>query len=131
MRAVPVGHDTPIGMSEDRVVFSTDPKVNQPCPKCKELAASCTCPPVPEKLPKFLPILRIDKTGRSGRIVTVIDGLPKVEMYLKDWTKALKNRVGSGGTYRMDGKEGIIEIQGDKRELIRTYFENQGIKTKG
>lgn len=120
-----------MAMSDARVVYSTDPKVNQPCPKCKELIAACVCVKEPTALPKFLPTLRIDKSGRSGRIVTVIDCLPKMEMYLKDWTKALKARVGSGGTYRMDGKDGVIEIQGDKRELIRTYFENQGIKTKG
>jgi translation initiation factor 1 (eIF-1/SUI1) len=30
----------------------------------------------------------------------------------------------------MDGKEGVIEIQGDKRELIRTVLESQGIRSK-
>jgi translation initiation factor 1 len=50
---------------------------------------------------------------------------------LKEWTKKLKNRCGSGGTYKMDGKEGVIEIQGDKRELVRAVLEEEGIKTKG
>ncbi len=119
-------------MSEERLVYSTDPKLNQPCPKCKELMPSCTCPKEPSgPPPKFIAKIRIDRTGRSGKSVSVIENLPKVEIYLKDWTKALKNRCGSGGTYRMDGIEGVIEIQGDKRELIRTFFENQGIKTKG
>lgn len=79
----------------------------------------------------FTAILRIEKAGRSGKTVTVIDGLPKINVFIKDLTKELKNRCGSGGTYSLDGKEGKIEIQGDKRELIRTLLTQSGIKTKG
>jgi translation initiation factor 1 (eIF-1/SUI1) len=31
----------------------------------------------------------------------------------------------------MDGKEGVIEIQGDKREIVRRTLEAEGIKSKG
>jgi translation initiation factor 1 (eIF-1/SUI1) len=31
----------------------------------------------------------------------------------------------------MDGKEGVIEIQGDKREPIRAILAQQNIKHKG
>jgi translation initiation factor 1 len=63
--------------------------------------------------------------------VTVIDGLPKSELFLKELTTQLKKKCGSGGTYLMDGRDGVIEIQGDKRELIRAALEKQGIKSKG
>jgi translation initiation factor 1 len=79
----------------------------------------------------FVAVLRIEKAGRNGKTVTVIDGLPKVNVFLKEMTKNLKNRCGSGGTYLMDGKEGRIEIQGDKRELIRRLLESEGIRCKG
>ncbi len=63
--------------------------------------------------------------------MTVIDQLPKQEIFLRDLTKELKQKCGSGGTYSTAGKEGVIEIQGDKREMIRAFLEKKNIKTKG
>jgi len=117
---------------ESKIVYSTDPKLNQKCQKCKELVSNCTCPPSVElKSSNFTAVLRIEKTGRSGKTVTVIDGLPKINVFLKDLTKVLKNRCGSGGTFNLEGKEGTIEIQGDKRDLIRRLLAERGIRTKG
>jgi translation initiation factor 1 len=79
----------------------------------------------------FAAVLRIEKQGRGGKTVTVIDGLPKVEVFLKEWTTRLKKKCGSGGTYITSGKEGVIEIQGDKRDLIRAEFTKAGIRVKG
>ena len=31
----------------------------------------------------------------------------------------------------MDGKDGVIEIQGDKRDLIRAELAKEGIQSKG
>ncbi len=118
-------------MSDSRLVFSTDPKFNQKCSRCKELISECTCAKEPDTGKKFIAVLRIEKAGRGGKTVTIADGLPKVEIFLKDWTKKLKNRCGTGGTYRLDGKEGLIEIQGDRREEIRQFFTTMGVRTKG
>lgn len=120
-------------MSKDtRLVYSTDPKLNQKCPKCKELLSECTCAPeVDVTTYRFIAILRIEKAGRGGKTVTVIDQLPKNAVFLKDLTTLLKKKCGSGGTYLMDGKDGIIEIQGDKRDIIRRTLEAEGIKFKG
>ncbi|MES3036448.1 MAG: hypothetical protein V4736_00955 [Bdellovibrionota bacterium] len=115
-----------------KLVYSTDPKENVKCPKCKNLMPECTCvPDVPLKNYKFVAVLRIEKSGRGGKTVTVIDQLPKTELFLKELTKELKSKCGSGGTYLMDGKEGVIEIQGDKREMIRAHLEKKGMKVKG
>lgn len=119
-------------MSDSKLVYSTDPKLNQKCPRCKELVPSCSCPKEPlSKGKNYVVTLRIEKSGRGGKTVTVIDGLPKIEFQLKELTTRLKKKCGSGGTYLMDGKEGVIEIQGDKRELIRAFFTAEGIKAKG
>lgn len=83
------------------------------------------------KSKNFKAILRVESSGRGGKTVTVIDGLPKLKPFLEALTKLLKNRCGSGGTYRMDGKEGLIEIQGDKRELVRGVLTEQGITVRG
>lgn len=117
---------------ETRLVYSTDPKENKACPKCKELLSECLCPPEIEiKSYKFVAVLRIEKAGRGGKIVTVIDQLPKSELFLKDLTKELKQKCGSGGTFSTAGKEGLIEIQGDKRVQVRSLLEKKGIKSKG
>ncbi len=117
---------------DGRLVYSTDPALNQKCAKCKELVSECVCEKeVDVKGYKFVAILRIEKAGRGGKTVTVIDQLPKNELFLKDLTKKLKAKCGSGGTYIMSGKEGVIEIQGDKRDLIRAALEKEGIKSKG
>ena len=119
-------------MSNNKLVYSTDPALNKKCPKCKELLVECTCPKQPTIHSRnFVAVMRIEKKGRGGKKVTVISGLPKLKIYLKDLTKQIKNACGSGGTFLMDGKDGVIEIQGDKRQTIRALLEKQDIKTKG
>lgn len=118
--------------SNTRLVYSTDPKQNQACPKCKELMSECTCTKEPDlKNYKFVANLRIEKAGRGGKTVTAIDDLPKIEHFLMDLCSEIKKKCGSGGTYLMDRKEGRIEIQGDKKEIIKALLAKKGIKTKG
>ena len=118
--------------SNTRLVYSTDPAQNKKCPKCKELESECTCERPPDlKTYKFVAYLRIEKAGRGGKTVTVIAELPKSEIFLRELTSEIKKKCGTGGTYLMDGKEGVIEIQGDKKEMIRALLTKKGIKTKG
>ncbi len=115
-----------------RLVYSSDPAQNKKCAKCKELESECKCPKEPKlKEYKFVAYLRIEKAGRGGKTVTTINDLPKVEHFLKELTSELKKKCGSGGTYLMDKKEGVIEIQGDKIEMIRNLLTKKGIRTKG
>ncbi|MBC7384531.1 MAG: stress response translation initiation inhibitor YciH [Cryobacterium sp.] len=118
--------------SEGRLVYSTDPRLNAKCPKCKEVVSECTCTPeVDPKKVKFTAVLRLEKQARGGKTVTVIDHLPKSELYLKNLCTNLKKKCGSGGTYSTEGKDGVIEIQGDKREIIRVLLSKEGIPVKG
>lgn len=69
-------------------------------------------------------ILR-EKNGRGGKTVTVVTGfvgigLPEKEQLAKKMQKA----CGSGGTV----KEGQIEIQGDKREVVARILAEAGFR---
>src|SRR4029078_10208414 len=87
-----------------RLVYSTDPAQNQKCPKCKELLSECLCVPEPEvKSYNFVAILRIEKVGRGGKTVTVVDQIPKNELFLRELTSELKKKCGTGGTYSTAG----------------------------
>jgi len=59
--------------------------------------------------------------GRKGKGVTLISGLNLAEDELKKIAKQLKTLCGSGGTI----KNGVIEIQGDHRETVKTHLEKQ------
>jgi len=115
-----------------RLVYSSDPTQNAKCPKCKEIMAACSCvPEMAVKSYKFVAVLRIEKQGRGGKTVTVIDRLPKQELFLKDLCTELKKKCGTGGTFITTGQDGVIEIQGDHREKIRTLLEAKGVQVKG
>lgn len=115
-----------------RLVYSTDPELNRKCAKCKEVVSECTCvAEVDPKSYKFIAVLRIEKQGRGGKTVTVIDRLPKNELFLKELTSALKKKCGAGGTYLMEGRDGVVEIQGERREVVREFLKTRGISSKG
>ena len=112
-------------------VWSDDPK--DKCTKCGFIFTQCQCKKTESSLKeyKFVAVFRLETKSRGGKTVTVIDQLPKNELFLKDLTKELKSKCGVGGTYLMDGKEGIIEIQGDKRIQIKSIFDQKNFKYKG
>lgn len=70
--------------------------------------------------------IRRETSGRKGKGVTTITGVPLAEEALKSLTAQLKKRCGSGGAL----KEYIIEIQGDHRDAIKALLEEQGFKVK-
>jgi translation initiation factor 1 len=71
--------------------------------------------------------LRIEKKGRGGKTVTVVDSLPRNRAFLAELAAELKRRCGSGGTAR----EAAIEIQGDHRETLRAVLAARGWTVKG
>lgn len=119
-------------MSNTRVVYSDDPRDQIKCNKCGKLKSDWKCVAqefVDEN--QLVVKFRIEKNGRGGKIVTVLDGFPKNEEYLKNLTKELKAKCGVGGTHAMGEKFGMIEIQGDKRDQIKKILDAKKIKHKG
>ena len=64
--------------------------------------------------------------GRKGSGVCLITGIPLGEAELKNLAKQLKKKCGSGGAV----KNGVIEIQGDQREVLVEALMKLGYKAK-
>jgi translation initiation factor 1 len=76
---------------------------------------------------KIIARLRIEKAGRKGKTVTVVESLPRNRAFLKDLAGELKRACGSGGK----AGETQVEIQGDHREKIRDLLQTKGWVVKG
>ena len=107
------------------LVYSTEH--GRTCPECNRPAAQCSCGKK-KATTKGDGIVRVSREtkGRKGSGVTLITGLPLAEPELAALAKQLKQRCGSGGTV----KNGIIEVQGDHREVVLAELLRLGYPTK-
>lgn len=112
-----------------RLVYSTDH--GRTCPKCGWPANNCQCSrraSVDEPMPaRVTAKLRMEKKGRGGKTMTLIDGLPRNSAFLKELCAELKRLCGTGGAV----VEGAIELQGDLRERLRPHLVARGFIVKG
>ena len=106
-------------------VYSTEH--GRVCPECGKPATSCSCSKN-KSWPGGDGIVRVGREtkGRKGKGVTIISGVPLDSPGLLALGKELKKRCGSGGTV----KDGIIEIQGDHREMLLEELQKHGWKVK-
>lgn len=113
------------------LVYSTDPKdqalLSGEAEKNKKMAAQKSL----VDTNKFVVVFRLETNSRGGKTVTVLDKLPSHDLFVKELTKELKVKCGVGGSYKLEGGYGIIEIQGDKRVAIKKILESKQIKYKG
>jgi translation initiation factor 1 len=111
-----------------RTVYSSDK--GRICPGCGWPASNCQCSnrsanaAVPARI---VAKLRMEKKGRGGKMVTVIDGLPRNDAFLRDLAQELKRSCGTGGTIA----DGEIELHGDLRERLREVLTRKGFTVKG
>ncbi len=70
--------------------------------------------------------LRLEKSGRGGKVVSVIYSLPNNPDYFKLLLKDLKNHCGVGGTF----KDNRLELQGDQKAKIKAFLEKKGFRVK-
>lgn len=101
--------------SNSRLVYSTESgRIDEPKARVER--------------PKGDGIVRIQRqtSGRKGKGVCLISGIDVDYAELTKLAAELKKKCGCGGAV----KDGIIEIQGDKRDLIKSLLEAKGMKVK-
>ena len=113
-----------------RLVYSTG--VGRVCPGCGWPEKDCKCSKraaanAPMPAGKIVAKMRMEKTGRGGKTVTVVYDLPRNAQFLKDLCSELKRACGTGGAVADD----TIELQGDLRARVRDYLEKKGFLVKG
>lgn len=67
-----------------------------------------------------------ERSGRGGKVVTVIRGLPGRGPDLAALSGELKRLCGAGGTV----KDGTVEIQGDHRDRVAEVLRGRGHRVK-
>jgi translation initiation factor 1 len=69
-------------------------------------------------------VVRMERKGRGGKEVTVVEhlALPKAEREV--WLKALKGALGCGGVV----EEESLVLQGDQRERLPALLEARGVR---
>lgn len=82
----------------------------------------------PPQRPKGDGIVRIQRqtSGRKGKGVCLITGIDLDDEQLASLAAELKKKCGCGGAV----KDGVIEIQGDKRDLLKTLLEAKNYRVK-
>ncbi len=112
--------------SNSRLVYSDS--LGKICPECSQPIKQCHCSKKQASAPPSDGIVRIarETKGRKGKGVTLISGVPLVGEELKSFAKTLKQKCGTGGTL----KDGVIEIQGDHRDLLLGLLQQQGWTVK-
>ncbi|MFY1830242.1 translation initiation factor [Myxococcus fulvus] len=97
--------------------------------KREELPAG---PAVPVAAPKSKPepkgparaVVRMERKGRGGKEVTVVEHLELPAPQREVWLKALKNSLGCGGVVEDD----TLVLQGDQRERLPALLEARGVR---
>ena len=100
------------------------------CPECSKPQDACICDSLADqqRIEGLDGIVRIrrETSGRKGKGVTLIKGVPVPASELKKLAKELKTRCGTGGAV----KDHVIEIQGDQRDLLVQLLTDKGFKVK-
>ena len=100
------------------VVYSTNPDFKY---QTEETQEETTLPPSRQRL-----IVRIDRRGRAGKQVTLIEGFKGSGDDLAALAKTLKVKCGVGGS----AKYGEITIQGDLRDKVTALLTSMGYGAK-
>ncbi len=69
-------------------------------------------------------VVRLERKGRGGKEVTVVEQLGLPAAALRDWLKGLKGTLGCGGAVEGDA----LVLQGDHRDRVRALLEERGVR---
>ena len=117
-------------MRRDRpggLVYSTD-LGGRMCPACRRPKEACACGPAAGSVPRGDGRVRVSREskGRGGKTVTLVRGLPVDAAALQEIGRRLRAACGSGGT----AKDGVLELQGDHRERVLAWLQQEGWQAK-
>ena len=89
-------------------------------PRAPEAAAPTPAgPPPPPRA-----VVRMERAGRGGKTVTVVEKLALRPRELEQWLGELKRSLGCGGVV----ERGALVLQGDTRERVGAWLEKRGVK---
>ena len=111
---------------ERGLVYSSDQ--GRMCPSCGRAIPRCTCAEKSPRTARGDGVVRVGREvkGRRGKAVTTVSGVPLPEDELRSLAGELKRRCATGGAV----KDGVIEIQGDHRDLLVSELEGRGYTVK-
>ncbi|KAF5417632.1 MAG: stress response translation initiation inhibitor YciH [Methanophagales archaeon] len=91
----------------------------QICDKCGLPSDLCIC----KEIAKEQQVVRVTTARRRfGKIATVIKGIDKKEVDLKELSKELKSKCACGGTV----KDGCVELQGNHKDEVKKALSDMG-----
>jgi translation initiation factor 1 len=82
-------------------------------------AAKPAGPPPPARA-----VVRMERAGRGGKTVTVVEKLELKPRELESWLYELKRALGCGGVI----ERGALVLQGDTRARVGAWLEQRGVK---
>jgi translation initiation factor 1 len=117
------------GRRDDPVlVYSTERGLV--CPTCRLPMAGCRCNNRKNgdaaTAGDGIVRVRRETKGRGGKTVTTVSGVPLGGDALRNLASDLKRRCGTGGTVR----DGVIEVQGDRREAVAALLSGRGFTVR-
>ncbi len=107
------------GNTDKKLAYTTDPAGFNPF---KDLANNLE---QKEETDFDHPIrIKLEKKGRGGKVVSLVQGLESGNCDLAEMARKLKSHCGTGGS----DKDGDIIIQGDHRDRILAFLKKEGFK---
>jgi translation initiation factor 1 len=92
--------------------------------KLGELPAGPTAPVAKAPKGPARAVVRLERKGRGGKEVTVVEQLELSLVQREHWLKALKGALGCGGVLEGDA----LVLQGDHRERLPKLLEQRGVR---
>lgn len=109
---------------KSNLVYSTE--VGRMCPECQHAINDCRCGDEAPKSGDGILRVSLETKGRKGKGVTLIKGFLESDAEIKVLAKKLKQRCSTGGAV----KDGVVEIQGDQRDLLIELLRQEGYTVK-
>ena len=101
----------------DRLPARTPPAETEP-------ASAASAPPATAAKGPARAVVRLERSGRGGKEVTVVEHLSLRADERDAWLKALKASLGCGGT--VDGE--TLVLQGDQRKRLPALLTARGVR---